>query len=108
MAGSDQHTGMSLVEDEEAAADEYSVALTVELEDGTILPEIVVETPLGHRLRRAEARPVILEKFERHLGAQFEEGRVKELVGVSTGNKLNDLAVDEYVDLYAVKDSKFV
>jgi len=37
-----------------------SNALTVTLNDGTVLDEVVVEAPLGHRLRRDEAKPEIV------------------------------------------------
>ena len=45
-------------------------ALTVTLKDGTVLEEEVVEAPLGHRLRREEAKPEILKKYKNHLGKQ--------------------------------------
>src|SRR5438105_919635 len=35
-------------------------ALTVELNDCTILPEVAVEYPIGHRVRRAEGIPLLL------------------------------------------------
>lgn len=86
-----------------------SNALTVELNDGTILDEVAVEAPLGHRLRREEAKPVILEKYKRHLAPHLPEARVKELVELGLdGKKLESISVDEYVDLYTVKESKFV
>jgi 2-methylcitrate dehydratase len=43
-------------------------ALTVTLKDGTVLEEEVVEAPLGHKLRRDEAKPEILKKYQKHLG----------------------------------------
>ncbi|KAL6893352.1 MmgE/PrpD family domain-containing protein [Trichoderma evansii] len=86
-----------------------SNALTVELNDGTILDEVAVEAPLGHRLRRDEAKPVILAKYKRHLGPHFPENTVNELVELSLDSKrLEAMTVDEYVDKYAVKESKFV
>lgn len=86
-----------------------SNALTVELNDGTILDEVAVEAPLGHRLRREEAKPVILEKYKRHLGPHYPEAKVKELVELGQdAKKLENMSVDEYVDLYEVKESKFV
>ena len=76
-------------------------ALTVTLKDGTVLKEKVVEAPLGHRLRREEAKPEILKKYERHLGPHFEENKVKELVDLGNdARRLEDMGVDEYVDLY--------
>ncbi|KAM7209618.1 MmgE/PrpD family domain containing protein [Naviculisporaceae sp. PSN 640] len=78
-----------------------SNALTVELNDGTVLEEVVIEAPLGHRLRREEAKPVILSKYKRHLEPHYPAERVKELVELSQDpKKLESLPVDEYVDLY--------
>lgn len=86
-----------------------SNALTVELNDGTVLDEVAVEAPLGHRLRRDEAKPVILAKYKRHLGPHLAESRVNELVELSqNAGKLDNMSVDEYMDLYTVKDSKFL
>jgi len=76
-------------------------ALTVTLNDGTVLEEVVVEAPLGHRLRREEAKPEILAKYKRHLGPHFAEERVKELVELGNDAKrLEEMGVDLYVDLY--------
>ncbi|KAK3695462.1 MmgE/PrpD family-domain-containing protein [Podospora appendiculata] len=86
-----------------------SNALTVELNDGTVLDEVVVEAPLGHRLRREEAKPEILAKYKRHLEPHFSADKVKHLVELGQNPKaLEAMSVDEYVDLYVVKDSKFV
>ncbi len=79
-------------------------ALTVTLTDGQILQEIAVEAPLGHKLRREEAKPEILAKYKRHLGKHFGEERVGELVQLGNDKaRLENMDVDRYVDLY-VKD----
>ncbi|KAE8347922.1 hypothetical protein BDV24DRAFT_121580 [Aspergillus arachidicola] len=79
-------------------------ALTVTLNDGTVLEEVVVEAPLGHRLRREEAKPEILAKYKRHLQAHFEQARIDELLDVGLNKSaLEGYDVDKYVDLY-VKD----
>lgn len=78
-----------------------SNALTVTLNDGTVLDEVVVEAPLGHKLRRDEAKPEILAKYKRHLGHHFPESKVAELVQLGTdASKLDSMEVDKYVDLY--------
>ena len=46
-------------------------ALHVELTDGAVLEEIVVEYPIGHRRRRAEGMPVLVEKFKTNLARRF-------------------------------------
>lgn len=49
-----------------------SNALTVELNDGTVLDEVEVEYPVGHKRRRAEGTPLLLAKFEKHIAPHFE------------------------------------
>ncbi|KAJ5248836.1 2-methylcitrate dehydratase [Penicillium chermesinum] len=79
-------------------------ALTVTLKDGTVLDEVVVEAPLGHRLRREEAKPEILAKYKRHLQGHFDQARIDELLKVGWDRQqLENFEVDKYVDLY-VKD----
>ncbi|PLN83572.1 2-methylcitrate dehydratase [Aspergillus taichungensis] len=76
-------------------------ALTVTLNDGTVLDEVAVEAPLGHRLRREEAKPEILDKYKRHLQAHFDESRIAELLKVGLDQSaLEATDVDKYVDLY--------
>lgn len=99
---------INCVEDKQMTADYHDPALrtipnalTVRLKDGTVLDEVVVDAPLGHRLRREEAKPEILDKYRRHLEAHFDAGRVKQLIdlGVKQG-ELESTPVDQYVDLY--------
>ena len=78
-----------------------SNALTIKLKDGTVLDEEVVEAPLGHRLRREEAKPIILEKYKRHISPHFAEAHVKKLVDLGNDTKkLYEMPVHEYMDLY--------
>ena len=80
-------------------------ALTVTLNDGTVLDEVCVEAPLGHRLRREEAKPAILEKYRRHLEPHFGRERVEELVKLGAdAERLGAMGVDEYVDLYVKEE----
>lgn len=82
-----------------------SNALTVRLKDGTELEEVVVETPLGHKWRREEAKPEIIAKYLRHISPHFPESRVKELMTLGNDSqKLYSMDVDKYVDLYVTKD----
>jgi len=76
-------------------------ALTVTLKDGQVLEEMVVEAPLGHRLRRAEAKPEILAKYKFHLAPHYSEEHVKKLVDLGLSYKdLAETDVDTYVDMY--------
>jgi len=50
-------------------------ALLVELNDGTVLDEVVVEYPVGHKRRRAEGIPLLMEKFKRHISPHFDQAQ---------------------------------
>ncbi len=78
-------------------------ALTIELTDGTVLPEVVVEYPIGHKRRRAEGIPLLLDKFRSNLARRFEEPQQHRIVNASSDQaKLEAMPVDEYVGLYVV------
>ena len=97
------------VEDPQMTADYHNPdmrtipnALTVRLNDGSVLEEVVVAAPLGHRTRREEAKPVILDKFRRHISPHFPSDRIEQLIALhADAKKLEEMGVDEYVDLYA-------
>jgi 2-methylcitrate dehydratase len=79
-------------------------ALTVNLNDGTVLEEVVVDAPLGHKQRREEAKPEILDKYRRHLTPHFSPQHVEELIKLGTDAKaLEGMSVDEYLDKYVKK-----
>jgi len=76
-------------------------ALTVTLHDGTVLEEVVVEAPLGHKSRREEAKPEIMDKYRRHLRAHFDGDKVERLMQLGgEGGGLEGMGVDRYMDLY--------
>lgn len=54
-----------------------SNALLVELNDGSVLDEVVVEYPVGHKRRRAEGTPLLLAKFNKHIAPHFDEAHQK-------------------------------
>ncbi len=78
-------------------------ALTVEFNDGKKLKEIVVEYPIGHKRRRKEGIPVLVEKFKTNLARRFPVKQQKAILDVSLDQKtLETMAVNEYVDLYVI------
>ena len=78
-------------------------ALTVELVDGSTLPEVVVEYPIGHRRRRVEGMPLLVEKFKTNLARRLPAERQQAILDCSLAQtKLEAMAVNDYVDLYAV------
>jgi 2-methylcitrate dehydratase len=82
--------------------DKRSIAnsLRVELNDGTALEE-TVEYPIGHRRRREEGLPLLVEKFKTNLRRQFAEERLQRILSASLDHqRLEQMPVNEYVDLY--------
>jgi 2-methylcitrate dehydratase len=78
-------------------------ALTIELTDGTVLPEVIVEYPIGHKRRRAEGIPLLLEKFRTNLARRFDEAQQRRILDASSDQvKLEAMPVDDYVGLYVV------
>jgi 2-methylcitrate dehydratase len=78
-------------------------ALTVELTDGHRLAEIVVEYPLGHRRRRKEGVPRLIEKFRAHLAGAFPPKQAAAILDLCLdARKLAVTPVHEFVDLMAI------
>ena len=78
-------------------------ALTVEFGDGTQFDEVVVEYPIGHKRRRAEGIPLLVEKFKTNLARRFPEKQRRAILDVSLDqSKLETMPVNEYVDLYVI------
>jgi len=75
-------------------------SLCVELNDGSVLEE-TVEYPIGHRVRRAEGLPLLVEKFRNNLRRRFTEQQQERVLAVSLDQqRLEAMSVNEYVDLY--------
>ncbi len=75
-------------------------SLRMELNDGTILEE-TVEYPIGHRRRREEGLPLLVEKFKTNLRRRFPEAQQGRISAASLDcERLDAMPVNEYVDLY--------
>ncbi len=78
-------------------------ALTVTLKDGSVLPEVAVEYPIGHKRRRADGIPLLEAKFRTNLARRFPVKQQKAILDVSLDQKtLESMPVNEYVDLYVI------
>jgi 2-methylcitrate dehydratase len=75
-------------------------SLRVELGDGAILEE-TVEYPIGHRRRREEGMPLLIEKFKANLRRRFPVAQQQRILDASLdADRLDAIPVNEYVDLY--------
>ncbi len=77
-------------------------SLRLVLKDGTELEE-TVEYPIGHKRRRAEGMPLLVEKFRRNLARRFDEAQQARILEASMDQKrLEAMPVPEYVEMYTV------
>ena len=76
-------------------------AVQVFFKDGTQTERIAVEYPIGHRRRRAEGVPVLLEKFERALRGRIPPRQADAILALSSDRKrLEDTPVHRFMDLF--------
>jgi 2-methylcitrate dehydratase len=78
-------------------------ALTVEFKDGKKMKEIVVEYPIGHKRRRKDGMPVLVEKFKTNLARRFpEKQRAAILELCMDARRLDATPVHEFVDMMVI------
>ena len=77
-------------------------AITIELNDGTILDEVAVEYPIGHARRRKEGIPLLIEKFKINLNRIYDKGQQDKILALSLDyDKLTSTPVNEFMDMLA-------
>ncbi len=104
---------ISCVEDTSFTADYHDPdkrsianAMSVELNDGTILDEVVVEYPVGHARRRAEGIPLLIEKYRTNLARIFSAEQQKTILGATINREeLEKMPVPDFMNLFILKNS---
>ena len=97
------------VEDKSYSADYHDPAkrsianaITIELNDGTVLDEVAVEYPIGHARRRKEGIPLLIEKFKINLNRIYDKGQQDKILALSLDyDKLTSTPVNEFMDMLA-------
>ncbi|MDV6333120.1 bifunctional 2-methylcitrate dehydratase/aconitate hydratase [Asticcacaulis sp. 201] len=78
-------------------------AMTIELNDGTVFDEVVVEYPIGHKRRRHDGIPLLEAKFRTNLARRFPTKQQAAILKVSLDQQaLEAMPVNDYVDLYVI------
>ncbi len=78
-------------------------AITVELDDGSKLNEVVVEYPIGHRRRREQGIPLLVEKFKTNLARRFPAKQARAILDLALdGGRLASTPVHTFVDLFVI------
>ena len=78
-------------------------AIIIEFKDGKKTREVVVEYPIGHKRRRKEGIPVLVEKFKTNLARRFPSKQQQAILDISLNQKkLESMPVHEYVDMMVI------
>ncbi len=78
-------------------------AVQIFFKDGSKLDRVEVEYPLGHRRRRKEAIPLLIQKFERNLSSLFDQKqKEKIIIACEDTKKFQTMPVNEFIDLFVI------
>ena len=74
--------------------------LQIFFSDGSSTEKIEVEYPIGHRRRREEGIPVLINKFEENLKTQFSSSRVNKILDICNDQlELENTSVTDFMEL---------
>lgn len=85
--------------------DKRSIANSINImfNDGTESGAVVVEYPIGHRRRREEGVPVLLDKFKRNLSTRFSSEKVQSITAMMMDEtRFNALSVADFMDYWRI------
>jgi 2-methylcitrate dehydratase len=78
-------------------------AVQVFFKDGSSTDRISIDYPIGHRKRRAEGIPVLLDKFERALCGHLPAHRVAAILDACADpQRLDDMPVQRFLGLFTL------
>ena len=78
-------------------------AIQVFFKDGSCSDRVEVIYPIGHRRRRSEGIPLLLDKFRRNLATRYDAGQVERIYDAcSDQERLEAMPVTEFMDLWVV------
>ena len=96
----ERYTKEYLEEDKRSIAN----AIVIHFKDGSSTEQVEVEYPIGHRRRREQGIPLLIEKFKANLSTQFSENRTKEILSLCEDQStLENSSVIDFMNLMIVE-----
>lgn len=75
-------------------------SIQVYFKDGSCTPRVCIEYPVGHRRRRNEGIPLLVEKFKTNLATRFPKKQAEQIFDLCQHEqKLEEMPVHEFMDL---------
>ena len=108
----DQLREKMVIEEDERYTKEYlesdkrSIANAIQIffQDGSSTDKIEVEYPIGHRRRREQGIPLLVEKFERNLATQFSNERCDAIQSLCSNQEdLESTSVIDFMELFVAE-----
>ena len=108
----DQLREKMVIEEDERYTKEYlesdkrSIANAIQIffKDGSSTDKIEVEYPIGHRRRREQGIPLLVEKFERNLATQFSNERCNAIQSLCSNQEdLESTSVIDFMELFVAE-----
>ena len=79
-------------------------AVTVYFKDGSKVDEIAIEYPVGHKRRREEGIPLLIEKYRTNLARIFDKAQQEKIAGLTLDyEKLANTPVNELMEYFVKK-----
>lgn len=79
-------------------------ALQIYFTDGSSSEKIIVEYPIGHKRRREQGIPLLIEKFKKNTAKHFSNERIQALLDIFLDHKkLDSMPVNEWMELVTEK-----
>jgi len=98
---------MVCIEDEQFSKDyldpdkrSIANAITIEFNDGSKLDEVIIEYPVGHKRRREEGIPLLMQKFKTNLARCYaKDNQDTILAKIDNLDKFKQMPINEFIDL---------
>lgn len=76
-------------------------SIQVIFKDGSKSERVTIEYPIGHKRRRREGFPVLLDKFTRNLKTQFSAHKTEKILkAMEDTNMLAEMSVEEFMTMW--------
>jgi 2-methylcitrate dehydratase len=81
-------------------------AIQIQFKDGTRTPKVDIQYPLGHPIRRAEAIPLLMQKFKTSLGLRFSAKQQDRILSTCLDQKtLESTPVNEFMEAFVTPEN---
>ena len=78
-------------------------AITIYFKDGTKLDEVVCEYPIGHKKRRIDGIPLLMEKFKTNLKRRYDSTKQEQILNViANKEEFKKMPIHEFMSLLSI------